>query len=124
LLDGPADAAEVTRRVSDATNGALTPPDGAAEFGIGLLASRGLATVEDGVATLTEFGESVLAWRGITRESAHAFLARAPKFAAFLKLRKEFAEIGGLARTIMWSGTDEQKSKLEEAGHQDHGGRH
>jgi hypothetical protein len=115
LLDGPADAEEITRRVSEATDGAFTPPDGAAEIGIGLLAGRGLATVEDGVATLTEFGESILAWRGISSETAHAFLARASKFAGVLQLRKELVEIGGLARTIMWSGTDEQKEKLEEA---------
>jgi len=115
LLDGPADAAEITRRASEATGGAFTPPEGAAEIGIGLLAGRGLATVEDGEATLTEFGENLLAWRGINTETAHAFLAQASKFAGFLKLRKEFFELGGLARTIVWSGTDEQKEKLEEA---------
>jgi hypothetical protein len=115
LLDGPADAAEITRRVSEATDGAFSPPEGAAEVGIGLLAGRGLATVEDGEATLTEFGENLLAWRGINTETAHAFLAQASKFAGFLKLRKEFFELGGLARTIVWSGTEEQKQKLEEA---------
>ena len=86
-----------------------------ADFGIGLLASRGLATVEDGVATLTEFGEKILAWRGINSEAAHAFLSQASKFAGVLQLRKELFEIGGLARTIVWSGTEEQKEKLEEA---------
>lgn len=115
LLDGPADAAEIARRVSEATEGAFTPPDAVAEIGIGLLAGRGLATVDDGVATLTEFGESILAWRGINSDTAHAFLAQASKFAGVVKLRKELFEIGGLARTIMWSGTDEQKDKLEEA---------
>ena len=115
LLDGPADAAEIASRVSEATEGAITPPEGVAEVGIGLLAGRGLATVEDGVATLTEFGQNILAWRGINSETAHAFLAQASKFAGVLKLRKEFLEFGGLARTIMWSGTDEQKVKLEEA---------
>ena len=115
LLDGPADAAEITRRISEATDGAFSPPEGAAEIGIGLLAGRGLATVEDGEATLTEFGENLLAWRGINTETAHAFLAQASKFAGFLKLRKEFFELGGLARTIVWSGTEEQKQKLEEA---------
>ena len=115
LLDGPADAAEISRRVTEATDGAFTPPDAAAEIGIGLLAGRGLATVEDGVATLTEFGESILAWRGINSETAHAFLSRASKFAGVLQLRKELLEIGGLARTIVWSGTEEQKEKLEEA---------
>ncbi|MDT7764995.1 MAG: hypothetical protein QOC63_4415 [Mycobacterium sp.] len=115
LLDGPADAAEISRRVTETTDGAFTPPDGAAEIGIGLLAGRGLATVEDGVATLTEFGESILAWRGINSETAHAFLSRASKFAGVLQLRKELLEIGGLARTIVWSGTEEQKVKLDEA---------
>jgi hypothetical protein len=115
LLDGPADAAEISRRVTEATDGAFTPPDAAAEIGIGLLAGRGLATVEDGVATLTEFGESILAWRGINSETAHAFLSRASKFAGVLQLRKELLEIGGLGRTIVWSGTEEQKEKLEEA---------
>jgi hypothetical protein len=115
LLDGPADAAEISRRVTEATDGAFTPPEGAAEIGIGLLAGRGLATVEDGVATLTEFGESILAWRGINSETAHAFLSRASKFAGVLQLRKELLEVGGLARTIVWSGTEAQKEKLEEA---------
>jgi hypothetical protein len=114
LLDGPADAAEITRRATEATNGAFTPPEGAAELGIGLLAGRGLATVEDGEASLTELGENLLAWRGITSDTAHAFFARASKFAGVFKLRNEFVELGGLARTIMWSGTDEQKEKLEE----------
>src|SRR5262245_43724035 len=58
---------------------------------------------------------AAVAWRGINSETAHAFLAQASKFAGVLKLRKEFLEIGGLARTIMWSGTDEQKERLEEA---------
>jgi hypothetical protein len=115
LLDGPADAAEISRRVTEATGGTFTPPDGAAEIGIGLLAGRGLVTVDDGVATLTEFGESILAWRGINSATAHAFLARGAKFAGVLQLRKELLEIGGLARTIVWSGTDEQKEKLDEA---------
>ncbi|GAS87387.1 hypothetical protein [Mycolicibacterium brisbanense] len=115
LLDGPADAAEITRRVTEATDGAFTPPEGAAEVGIGLLAGRGVVTVDEGVATLTEFGENILAWRGINSDTAHAFLAQASKFAGVLKLRKEFFEVAGLARTIMWTGTDEQREKLEEA---------
>ena len=114
LLDGPADAAEITRRATEATDGAFTPPEGAAELGIGLLAGRGLATVEDGEAALTELGENLLAWRGINSDTAHAFFAQASKFAGVFKLRKEFFELGGLARTIVWSGTDEQKEKLEE----------
>ena len=55
-----------------------------------------------------------MAWRGINSDTAHAFFAQASKFAGVFKLRKEFFELGGLARTIMWSGTDEQKEKLEE----------
>jgi hypothetical protein len=115
LLDGPADAAEITRRATEATGGEFTPPEGAAELGIGLLAGRGLATVEDGEAALTELGENLLAWRGITSDTAHVFFAQASKFAGAFKLRKEFFELAGLARTIVWSGTDEQKEKLEEA---------
>jgi hypothetical protein len=38
LLDGPADAAQVVQRVSDATEGAFTPPQDLAELAIGLLA--------------------------------------------------------------------------------------
>ncbi|MDT5067751.1 MAG: hypothetical protein QOK02_3906 [Mycobacterium sp.] len=115
LLDGPADAAEITRRATEATGGEFIPPEGAAELGIGLLAGRGLATVEDGEAALTELGENLLAWRGITSDTAHAFFTQASKFAGAFKLRKEFFELAGLARTIVWSGTDEQKEKLEEA---------
>lgn len=115
LLDGPADAAEITRRVTEATGGAFTPPEGAAEVGIGLLAGRGAVTVEDGVATLTEFGENILAWKGINSDTAHAFLAQAAKFTGVLKLRKELFEVAGLARTITWTGNDEQKEKLKEA---------
>lgn len=114
LLDGPADAAEITRRATEATDGAFTPPEGAAELGIGLLVGRGLATVEDGEAALTELGENLLAWRGINSDTAHTFFAQASKFAGAFKLRKEFLELGGLARTIVWSGSDEQKEKLEE----------
>jgi predicted nuclease of restriction endonuclease-like RecB superfamily len=42
-------------------------------------------------------------------------LAQASKFGDVIKLRKELFELGGLARTITWSGTDEQKEKLTEA---------
>jgi hypothetical protein len=115
LLDGPANAAQIVERVSEATDGAFSPPVEVAELAIGLLAGRGLATVDDGVATLTELGENLLAWRGVTSETAHAFLAQASKFGDVIKLRKELFELGGLARTITWSGTDEQKEKLTEA---------
>lgn len=114
LLDGPADAAQVVQRVSDATGGAFTPPQDVAELAIGILAGRGVVTVDDGVATLTELGRNLLAWRGISSETAHAFLGRAAKFGDALKIRKEFFEIAGLARTIAWTGTDEQKQQLAE----------
>ncbi|MDT5134121.1 MAG: hypothetical protein QOE41_3432, partial [Mycobacterium sp.] len=60
LLDGPANAEQIVQRVSEATDGALTPPEGVVEFAIGLLAGRGFVTVSDGVATLTELGTNVL----------------------------------------------------------------
>jgi hypothetical protein len=115
LLDGPADAAQVVQRVSDATDGAITPPQEIAELAIGLLAGRGVVTVDNGVATLTELGNNLLAWRGISSETAHAFLARAGQFGDVFKIRRELFEIAGLARTITWTGTDEQKQQLAEA---------
>jgi len=114
LLDGPADAAQVTQRVSEATDGAFTPPQDLAELAIGLLAGRGMVTVDDGVATLTELGNNVLAWRGVSSETAHAFLGRAAKFGDAVKIRRELFELTGLARTITWTGTDEQKHRLAE----------
>jgi len=115
LLDGPADAATVVQRVTDATDGAFTPPQDVAELAIGLLAGRGVVTVDNGVATLTELGRNLLAWRGISSETAHAFLGRAAKFGDAFKIRRELFEIAGLARTITWTGTDEQKQQLAEA---------
>ena len=114
LLDGPADAAQIVQRVSDATEGAFTPPQDVAELAIGLLAGRGVVTVDNGVATLTEFGQNLLAWRGVSSETAHAFLGRAAKFGDVFKIRRTFFEIAGLARTIAWTGTDEQKQQLAE----------
>jgi hypothetical protein len=115
LLDGPADAAQIVQRTSEATDGAFTPPQEIAELAIGLLAGRGLVTVDNGVATLTELGKNLLAWRGISSETAHAFLARAAQFVDVFKIRRELFEVARLARTITWSGTDEQKEKLAEA---------
>jgi hypothetical protein len=114
LLDGPADAAQVVQRVSDATNGAFTPPQDVAELAIGLLAGRGVVTVDDGVASLTELGRNLLAWRGVSSETAHAFLGRAAKFGDVFKIRRELFELAGLARTITWTGTDAQKQQLAE----------
>ncbi|CQD04548.1 hypothetical protein BN1232_00707 [Mycobacterium lentiflavum] len=115
LLDGPADAAQIVQRVTDATEGAFTPPQDVAELAIGLLAGRGVVTVDNGIATLTELGNNLLAWRGVSSETAHAFLGRAAKFGDAFKIRRELVEIAGLARTITWTGTDEQKEKLAEA---------
>jgi hypothetical protein len=115
LLDGPADAAQVVQRVSDKTDGAITPPQEMAELAIGLLAGRGVVTVDNGVATLTELGKNLLAWRGISSETAQAFLARAAQFGDGFKIRRELFEFAGLARTIRWTGTDEQKQQLAEA---------
>ncbi len=114
LLDGPADAAQVVQRVTEATDGAFTPPQDLAELAIGLLAGRGLVTVDSGVATLTELGRNVLAWRGVSSETARAFLGRAAKFGDVFKIRRELFEIAGMARTITWTGTDEQKQQLAE----------
>jgi hypothetical protein len=115
LLDGPANAAQIVQRVSDAADGALTPPQEIVELAIGLLAGRGFVTVSDGVATLTELGTNVLAWKGISSESTHALLAQAAKFVDVIKIRWGLFELAGLARTIVWSGTDAQKAKLAEA---------
>jgi hypothetical protein len=114
LLDGPADAAQIVQRVSEATGGAFTPPQDLAELAIGLLAGRGMVTVHDGVATLTELGENLLAWRGVSSETAHAFLGRAAKFGDAFKIRRELFELAGLTRTITWTGTGEQKQRLAE----------
>ena len=114
LLDGPADAAQIVQRVVDATDGAFTPPQDVAELAVGLLAGRGVVTVDNGVATLTELGQNLLAWRGISSETAHAFLGRAAKFGDVFKIRRELFEVAGLARTITWTGTDEQKQQLAE----------
>lgn len=114
LLDGPADAAQVVQRVSDATEGAFTPPQDLAELAIGVLAGRGVVTVDNGVATLTELGQNLLAWRGVSSETAHAFLGRAAKFGDVFKIRRTLFEVAGLARTIAWTGTDEQKERLAE----------
>ena len=115
LLDGPANAAQIVQRVSEATDGALTPPEGIVELAIGHLAGRGFVTVSDGVATLTEQGTNVLAWKGVTSEGIHARLAQVAKFGDVIKIRWGLVELAGLARTIVWSGTDTQKAKLAEA---------
>lgn len=112
LLDGPATAEQIVERVTEATDGAFTPPLDIVELAIGALAGRGVVTVTDGVATLTEFGTQLLAWRGVTSETAHALLSKVGKFADVIKIRTGLHEIAGLARTIAFTGTDEQKAKL------------
>ncbi|BAX90675.1 hypothetical protein [Mycobacterium shigaense] len=114
LVDGPADAAQIVQRVADATDGAFTPPQDRVELAIGLLAGRGVVKVDNGVATLTELGENLLKYRGVSSESAHAFLKHRAKHADVFKIRRTFFEVAGLARTIAWTGTDEQKQQLAE----------
>jgi len=115
LLDGPANAEQIVQRISEATDGAFSPPQGIVELAIGKLAGRGFVTVSDGVATLTELGKNVLQWKGISSETIHARLAHAGKFGDAAKIRWGLLELAGLARTIHWSGTDAQKEKLADA---------
>jgi DNA-binding PadR family transcriptional regulator len=115
LLDGPANAEQIVQRISEATDGAFSPPQGIVELAIGKLAGRGFVTVSDGVATLTELGKNVLQWKGISSETIHARLAHAGKFGDAAKIRWGLFELAGLARTIHWSGTDAQKEKLADA---------
>jgi hypothetical protein len=114
LLDGPATAEQIVERVTEATGGAFTPPLDIIELAISALAGRGVVTVTDGVATLTEFGTQLLAWRGVTSETAHALLGKVGKFADVIKIRIGLQELAGLARTIAFTGTDEQKARLGE----------
>lgn len=114
LLDGPADAAQIGQRVSEATGGAFTPPREVTELAIEILAARGLVTVDGGIATLTELGNNILAWRGVTSHGAHAMMRAVGRFADVIKIRTGLQEAAGMARRIMWSGTDEQKAKLAE----------
>ncbi|MGW4096760.1 hypothetical protein [Mycobacterium sp. NPDC004974] len=114
LLDGPATAEQIVERTTEATGGAFTPPQDIVDLAIAALAGRGVVTVSDGVATLTDFGTQLLAWRGVTSETAHAFLGKAGKFADVIKIRTGLHEVAGLARTIAFTGTDEQKAKLGE----------
>jgi len=98
LLDGPANAAQIAERISEASEGALTPPHQVVEIAIGVLAHRGFVTVDDGVATLTDLGRNVLAWKGVSSETIHAKLARVAKFGDVIKIRRGFFEFAGLAR--------------------------
>ncbi|MDH6246379.1 hypothetical protein [Mycobacterium sp. OTB74] len=115
LQEGPATAEQLSQRVSDITDGAFTPPVDKVQFVLTLLSGRGVVTVEDGVATLTEFGEQLLTWRGITSETVEAFLGQVAKFGDVIKLRKDLFELAGLARTIKFTGNDTQKADLAAA---------
>lgn len=115
LSEGPATAEQLAERVSEATDGAFTPPADKVEFVLNLLEARGVATRADGVATLTEFGEQLLAFRGVNSETVRTFLGQISKFADGIKLRKNLFEFAGLARTIAFTGTDDQKVALTEA---------
>lgn len=115
LHDGPATAEQLSERVSEITDGAFTPPVEKVEFILSVLTARGVATVEDGVATLTEFGEQLLTWRGINSETVEAFLGQVGKFGDVIKLRKGLFELAGLARTIRFTGNDAQKADLAAA---------
>ena len=115
LLDGPADAAEVVKRVSKASHGAINPPKERAELLLALMAGKGVVTLDNGEATLTELGRNLLAWRGINAATARAMLGQAEKFADVVKIRRELKATAGLARTITWTGTDEQTTALKKA---------
>ena len=115
LLDGPADAAEVVKRLSKASNGAIKPPKDRAELLLSVLAGKGVVSLDDGVATLTELGRNLLAWRGINADTARALQKQAEKFSDVVKIRRELKATADLARTITWTGTDEQKQTLKKA---------
>lgn len=115
LLDGPADAAEVITRLSKASHGAIKPPTDRAELLLSAMAGKGVVALDNGEATLTELGRNLLAWRGINADTARAMLAQAEKFADVVKIRRELKATASLARTITWTGTDEQKRTLKKA---------
>ncbi|MDD4867077.1 MAG: hypothetical protein PHQ28_08160, partial [Mycobacterium sp.] len=50
----------------------------------------------------------------VSSATAHAFLGRAGKFGDVFKIRRELFELAGLARTITWTGTEEQQQRLAE----------
>lgn len=114
LLDGPANAEQVVQRVSDNAGGTFTPPRDVAEIAIAKLAGRGWVTVDNGVASLTDEGREVLAKRGVTPETARLMQKRLGQFAEAKKIWTGMREIGGMARTIVWSGTEAQKATLAE----------
>ncbi len=115
LLDGPADAAGVVKRLSKASHGAVKPPKERVELLLAVLAGKGVVTMDEGEATLTELGRNLLAWRGINADTARALLAEAEKFSDVFKIRRELKATAELGRRITWTGTDEQKKTLKAA---------
>jgi hypothetical protein len=115
LLEGPTNAAGIVARFADASGGAMTPPQEGVELVIGMLAGRGVVTVEDGTVALTEFGKGMLSWRGVSSETARAMIGWMSKFADVMKWHRDLHEVAGLARTIAHSGTDEQKATADAA---------
>jgi hypothetical protein len=105
----------VVKRLSKASNGAIKPPKDRAELLLSVLAGKGVVSLDDGVATLTELGRNLLAWRGINADTARALLKQAEKFSDVVKIRRELKATADLARTITWTGTDEQKQTLKKA---------
>lgn len=115
LLDGPADAAEVVKRLTKASHGAVKPPAERVELLLAMMAGKGVVTLDNGEATLTELGRNLLAWRGINADTARGLLAQAGKFGDVFKIRRELKATADLARTITWTGTDDQKKTLKKA---------
>lgn len=115
LLDGPADAAGVVARIAAASGGAVAPPAERAELMLALMAGRGVVSLDNGEATLTELGRNLLALRGVNADTARAMLAQAAKFSDVVKIHRELKATGQLARTIAQTGTAAQKQTLNEA---------
>lgn len=115
LLAGPADAEQIVHRVSEATDGVLQPPRDTVELALGLLAGRGVVTVSDGVATLTELGQGLLTFQGISSETARVFLVRIAPFAEAMDFQRELFEFAELATGILRAGTDGQKRQVADA---------
>ena len=85
------------------------------ELLLAVMAGKGVVTLDNGEATLTELGRNLLAWRGMNADTARALLAEAEKFGDVFKIRRELKATAELARRITWTGTDEQKKTLKAA---------
>ncbi len=115
LLEAPATAAEIVARVTAATDGAIAPPVANAELTLGFMAGRGLVTIVDGTANVTELGRNILAWHGVNADTARAILGRFAQLGDVIQIRKELLQTASLGKTITTSGTAEQKAVLAEA---------